>query len=69
MSICSEIRLKELRVRASFKFLNEAGISHNQSKFWFLDSIMKRLKDSNEMAIENTIPVVPRNPPTCTSNK
>ena len=56
-------------MRASFKFLNEAGISHNQSKFWFLDSIMKRLKDSNETAIENTIPVVPRNPPTCTSNK
>ena len=33
------------------------------------DSVMKRFKDLNEMAIKNTVQTVRRNPPTCGINK
>ena len=49
-------------------FLIRLSIGLNWCKCWFLDSVLKRFKDlSNTNG--NTVPMVPRNPPTCTSNK
>ena len=47
----------------------EVGIGLSQCKLSFLDIALKPFKNSNEMAIENTVPVVPRNLPACTRNE